>query len=263
MLKPYIVDKVVNSDGETIYKGEKTEVATIASKKTTDYIKQLMYDTVHSSWGAATATMYRVPGYDVIGKTGTAQLVNANTGKYYTDNYNSIKSFVGMWPKDNPQIIIYISAKKIIYGTSKPLYGSVKSIVTNVSKYLNILGTKKDNTIENITIDNYLNKDVTTVTKEFDENKISYLVLGNGSKIIDQYPKKSYLLNSNEKVILLTYDTSYKMPNLKNYSKKEVEEVCNMLNISCSFKGSGYVNKQSVNNGSNLNRTTKVEFELK
>ena len=155
MLKPYIVDKVVNSDGETIYKGEKTEVATIASKKTTDYIKQLMYDTVHSSWGAATATMYRVPGYDVIGKTGTAQLVNANTGKYY---------------------------------------GSLKSIVTNVSKYLNILGTKKDNTIENITIDNYLNKDVTTVTKEFNENKISYLVLGNGSKIIDQYPKKSYLL---------------------------------------------------------------------
>ena len=263
MLKPYIVDKVVNSDGETIYNGEKTEVATIASKKTTDYIKQLMYDTVHSSWNAATATAYRVPGYDVIGKTGTAQLVNANTGKYYTDNYNSIKSFVGMWPKDDPQIIIYISAKKIIYGTSKPLYGSVKSIVTNVSKYLNILGTKKDNTIENITIDNYLNKDVTTVTKEFDENKISYLVLGNGSKIIDQYPKKSYLLNSNEKVILLTYDTSYKMPNLKNYSKKEVEEVCNMLNISCSFKGSGYVNKQSINNGSNLNRTTKVEFELK
>ena len=49
----------------------------------------------------------------------------------------------------------------------------------------------------------------------------------------------------------------------KNYSKKEVEEVCNMLNISCSFKGSGYVNKQSINNGSNLNRTTKVEFELK
>ena len=263
MLKPYIVDKVVNSDGETIYKGEKTEVATIASKKTTDYIKQLMYDTVHSSWNAATATMYRVPGYDVIGKTGTAQLVNANTGKYYTDNYNSIKSFVGMWPKGDPQIIIYISAKKIIYGTSKTLYGSVKSIVTNVSKYLNILGTKKDNTIENITIDNYLNKDVTTVTKGFDENKISYLVLGNGSKIIDQYPKKSYLLNSNEKVILLTYDTSYKMPNLKNYSKKEVEEVCNMLNISCSFKGSGYVNKQSINNGSNLNRTTKVEFELK
>ena len=41
----------------------------------------------------------------------------------------------------------------ILYGTSKPLYGSVKSIVTNVSKYLNILGTKKDNTIENIILD--------------------------------------------------------------------------------------------------------------
>lgn len=53
------------------------------------------------------------------------------------------------------------------------------------------------------------------------------------------------------------------MPNLKNYSKKEAEEVCNMLNISCSFKGSGYVYKQSINNGSNLNRTTKVEFEMK
>ena len=77
------------------------------------------------------------------GKTGTAQLVNPYTGRYYTDNYNTIKSFVGMWPKDDPQVIIYISAKKITYGTSKPLYGTAKSIITNVSKYLNICEQNK------------------------------------------------------------------------------------------------------------------------
>ena len=58
-------------------------------------------------------------------------------------------------------------------------------------------------------------------------------------------------------------NNSSRIFNTKYVSKKEAEEVCNMLNISCSFKGSGYVYKQSINNGSNLNRTTKVEFEMK
>lgn len=263
MLKPYIINKILDSDGKIVYTGEKKEVATIASKKTTDYIKQLMYDTVHSTWSAATATNYKVPGYDLIGKTGTAQLVNPNNGKYYTDNYNTIKSFVGMWPKDDPEVIIYISAKKIKYGTSKPLYSSVKSIVTNVSKYLNILGTKEETILENRSIDNYLNKNVNDVLRKLQEDKISYLVLGNGNKIIEQYPKKDYVINSNEKVILLTYDTSYKMPNLQNYSKKEVQEICNMLNVSCSFKGNGYVINQSVKQNTTIDKNMKIEFQLK
>ena len=46
-----------------------------------------------------------IPGYDIIGKTGTAQ-IGTNNG--YLKGWNDyIYSFSGMYPKNNPEIIIY------------------------------------------------------------------------------------------------------------------------------------------------------------
>lgn len=262
MLQPYIISKVKSSTGKIVYEGKKTEVGIVASHETTDKIKQLMYDTVHSNWVGATGGAYKIAGFDMIGKTGTAQIVNPYNGNYYTDNYHSIRSFVGMWPKDDPQIIIYASVKKSYMG-STALSNTVKTVAINTSKYLNIFNQQDDNTIENYKVDNYLNKDVTNITKTLTENNIDYLVLGNGKKIIDQYPKKDYLLNSNEKLILLTYDTTYTMPNLINYGKKEVQEICNMLELNCTFTGNGYVSKQSISKGIKLKKNDSLEILLK
>ena len=142
MLQPYIIDKVTDSKGNIIYQGKKNELKTVASHETVEHIKDLMYDTVHSKWVPATGDMYYIKGYDVIGKTGTSQLVNPTTGKYYTNDYNSIRSVVGMWPKNDPQVIFYISVKKSVSG-SGPLSTAAKSIIQNVSKYLNIFKTNE------------------------------------------------------------------------------------------------------------------------
>ncbi len=259
MLKPYIIDKVIDENGKEVYKGEKTEVKTVASKQTTDKIKELMYKTVNSNWYAATGSEYRVKNSDLIGKTGTAQLVNSRTGNYYTDDYNVIKSFTGMWPKNDPKVIIYASAKKA--GTSKVISGPVKEIVKNINKYLNIFEEEeKDKTINNFKTDNYLNQDLSVV--KTNTKNVKKLVIGTGTKVINQYPLKENILDSNDTLILLTNSDTYKLPNLKGYSKLEVNEICNMLELKCSFKGYGYVKKQSIINKT-VKENDKIEFELK
>lgn len=258
MLKPYIIDKVIDENGKVVYRGKKEEVRRVASKQTAEKIRELMYQTVNTSWYAATGGDYKVSNSDVIGKTGTAQLVNPYTGNYYTDDYNVTKSFMGMWPKNDPKVIIYASVKRA--GSSKPLSYCVTNIVKNVNKYLDIFESDKDATVNNNEIGNYLNVDLNTVKS--DTKSIKKLIIGNGNKVIMQYPKKGTILDANETLILLTNAKEYKLPNLKGYSKKEAEEVCNMLNLSCSFKGYGYINKQNRTNEV-VKENDKISFELK
>lgn len=259
MLKPYIIDKVLDEKGKVVYEGKKEELGRVASKQTAQKIRNLMYETVNSNWYAATGGDYKVKNSSVIGKTGTAQLVNSRTGSYYTDDYNVTKSFVGMWPKNNPEIIIYASVKRA--GTSKPISDAVTEIVKNMNKYLNIFdNAKEEKDIENKKINNYLNKELSLVKAE--TKKIDKLIIGTGSKVINQYPEKGEVIDSNETLILLTNSSNYKMPNLKGYSKLEAKKVCEMLNLKCSFKGYGYVNEQSIKNKV-VKPNDKVSFTLK
>ena len=257
MLKPYIIDKVIDENGKVVYEGKREEIGRVASKQTAEKIRELMYQTVNSKWYAATGGDYRVKNSDVIGKTGTAQLVNSTTGAYYTDDYNVTKSFMGMWPKNDPQVIIYASVRR---SSSKPISDSVTSIVKNMNKYLNIFENDKEKVLENNKVDNYLNKELSIVNNE--TKNIKKLVLGTGNKVIMQYPGKNTILDNNETLILLTNDKSYKLPNLKGYSKKETQEICKMLNINCTFKGYGYVTSQSIIN-KEIKQNEKVTFNLK
>ena len=62
-----------------------------------------------------------------------------------------------MWPKDEPEVIIYASVKRA--GTSKPISMAVKEIVKNMNKYLNIFDEEgKEKVTKSTKIDNYLNQ---------------------------------------------------------------------------------------------------------
>ena len=263
MLQPYIIDKVVDKDGNVIYQGKREEKGRVASHETVEKIKDLMYGVVHSSWPYATGLSYRLDGYDLIAKTGTAQLVNPDTGKYYTSDYYTIKSFVGMWPKNDPEVIIYVSVKKPQYGSSNALIYSVKNIVKNVSKYLNIFDEDQDSTKENYTLDNYINKNKDDVLNILKEKNVKTLVLGNGTKIIDQYPKNNKVVDTNDIVILKTNDSNYTMPNLNSYSKKDVRAICDMLELKCNYEGYGYSIKQSIKAGVAITKDMEANIEFK
>ena len=72
-----------------------------------------------------------------------------------------------------------------------------------------------DKTINNYKVENYINRDLSKVKQTLRKNKINYLVLGTGEKVINQYPEKGSIVNVNDTIILLTNDNEYKMTNLK------------------------------------------------
>jgi len=109
MLKPHIVDKIVNPNtNEIYYESKKEETEPLAKQETVSKTKELMYNVVNGTDSWTTGKAYKIEGFDIIGKTGTAEI--AENGRYLSDQY--IYSFAGMYPKDNPEYIIYGMIKK-------------------------------------------------------------------------------------------------------------------------------------------------------
>ena len=244
LLKPYLISKIVDDKGKVTLENKRTELGTVAKQSTIDYMKNLMWHNVNDDDGAG--VKFRIKGYDIIGKTGTAQIAKTNGSGYEKGEDAYIRSVALMFPKDDPEIIIYAVAKRA--PTHDALARAVKEIIVNVSKYYGIYEEKenKDNKNE-LYIDNYINKDVNIIKNELSTKNINLVIIGNGDKIINQYPVNSKVISST-KVFILTNDTNYNMIDLKGYSKNEVKTYCDLLKLNCKYQGSGYVTSQKLDN---------------
>ena len=245
LLQPYIIDKIVDSSGNIVLENSRTEIERVASKETTDKIKDLMETVVTEGTGSN----YNMPGYNLIAKTGTAQISSTNGTGYLKGESDFIKGFAGMFPKENPQIIIYANVKRSYKGSVKPLTDIIKSVVTNVSKYYNIYD-EVEASIENTnyTLDGYYNKKVDSVKENLEKHGIEVIVIGDGDTIINQYPTKGITTSKSNKVFLLTNYKTISIPDFYNWSKKDVNTYLKLAKIPYTETGMGYLTNQSLKN---------------
>lgn len=255
MLKPYIVSKIVSSSGKTILENKKEEIGKVVDKSTTDKMKELLRSVITPDSTKGTGSAYYMEDYDLIGKTGTASIFE--NGKYLVGSSDYIYSFAGLYPGDDPDIIIYMAMKKP-KTASTYMSTAIKDVIVNISKYLNIdTEEEKEQTYKT---ENYLEKSVTTVQKELTDKGLKVITLGTGNKIINQYPQKNITLTKNNLVVLLTNDYDKTMVDLSGLSYKECIEVLKLMNINYELSGYGYVTEQSIPPGTKVNEKLNVTF---
>ncbi len=261
-LKPYIISKIVDSKtNNIIHKGQKTELKKVASKETISKIINLMDLTVNGEDPAVTGRKYKTDAVRLIGKTGTAQYIDSS-GKYTDGNYRNIKSFAGVFPKDNPKYIIYVSLKNF-GGSTIDLSKVVKSVVESIAKYKNIeeRQTDTDNT-KIIKIDNHINKKVIEVTNKLNQLKLTPVIIGNGDTIIKQYPLIGTAVITNSKVFLLTNGSEIVMPNVIGWNSSEVLSLVNIMKLSYNIDGYGKVKDVSIQPGTIINPEDTLQITL-
>ncbi|MFI6696163.1 peptidoglycan D,D-transpeptidase FtsI family protein [Streptomyces sp. NPDC050433] len=83
----------------------------VVSEKTAKTLSTMLESVVGNE--AGTGTKARIPGYRVAGKTGTANRVDPETGRY--KGYTA--SFAGFAPADNPQITVYCAIQNPTKGS--------------------------------------------------------------------------------------------------------------------------------------------------
>ena len=259
LLKPYVVEKIVDEYGNITYFNERTVIDKVASEETISYMKNLMYHTIYDEIGAGFG--YGIKGYDMIGKTGTAQIANPNGKGYLTGDKNHNRSISLLFPKDDPKIIMYAVET---YAPNTITFSTViKEIITNVSKYYNIYGEEEEKILDSqILIDNYLNKDVKEITNYLTNNNIKVIQIGNGNKIIKQYPSANTNIIKGDKVFLQTNSDEFVMPNIVGYSKNELSILCKLMKLNVKYNGNGYVKTQSIKEGEKITKDSVLEVTM-
>ena len=263
ILKPYIIGKIVNPNtNEVIYEGQKTEIERVASLKTVTKIKELMRSVITGNSSNSTGYVYYMDGYDLIAKTGTAQVVNAN-GIGYSNSY-VIRSLAGMFPGEDPQVLIYVAVKSKNC-SARNLSVLVQNIIKNTSKYLEIYDEASVNItkMETVELDSYIDKSISSVDSVLKSNQIDAIIIGNGDIVVAQYPKAYENINKIDKVFLLTNGTELRMPDLTGYSYRDVYSFIKLVGLTnYHFEGVGYVTSQSIPPGTVISKEIELNVVL-
>lgn len=256
MLKPYIVKRIMDEDGNITYEAAKTEVGKVISKETSDKMKELMhkanYEGLSKYWQPKTVSMMM--------KTGTAQI--AMKGGYSEGLSDTIYSLAGIFPEEDPKYIIY-SAVQRIQGPQKGFADVVIKAVDEVASYANIT---KTNNVESktkiIKLKNYISKKTDNAINDLNENNLKPIIIGNGKYIINQYPSKESYVVPNSKVFLITNSKEIVIPNMIGWSYSEVKSFVLLSGIKYNITGNGYVNNQSIPEGTIYSEDNTLEITL-
>lgn len=244
MLSPHIVDKIIDPNtNETIYESKTEQSEQVVSVSTVNKMRELMYNTVHGTDPGTTGTYYNIEGINVIGKTGTAQIYNNETGSYINGSY--IYSFSGMFPYEDPEYIIYAAVKRPNQRKSSMVAEAVNFVIESIVKYKNIKQID-DNNNQKYEVQNYQNQQLDSVLNTLNNTSIIPIVIGDGNVIIDQYPNEKTTLIKNDKLFLLTNGSNKTMIDIAGWSKRDVLIFSNFSNLDYKFTGYGYTTKQSI-----------------
>lgn len=256
LLRPYVIKKIVNGD-TSVTENKRTSLGKVASEQTIEYMKNLMWHTINDNDGAG--HYYYIDGFDLIGKTGTAQIASTNGKGYLTGDRDIIRSVALMFPKDDPEIIIYAAAKRP--NSIQALAEPVKEIVKNISKYYNIYQETTKSNGTTYQLNNFINQSIKEVKEILNKEKINTIILGDGNKIINQYPINT-TITTFDKVFFVTNSNNLVIPDLTGYSKNDLEVVLTLLKIPYTIKGHGYVINQSILPGTKIDSNMQIEITL-
>ena len=258
VIKPYIIDSIKDpKTGIVEHQGQTQNLGRVYSAETAAHMRDLMRYVIEG----ASATRFNIPEVNVIGKTGTAQMVV--DGAYSRTQY--VYSSALGFPYENPEVIVYTA---YIANTGHSLNASARHVNDIVRSTLSALSMKDElggeviKEIQSQALKNYTNADYNLATSELASMGMQVVRIGDGKKVVEQYPRGGQSIITKERVFLKTEGSLITMPNMKGWSHKEVVSFWTLSGIPITIKGSGYVSMQSHPAGTKLDPSVSVSVLL-
>ncbi len=135
LMRPYLVQKVVDPDGVVLLENHPTPVRNVVSAKSAHRTLSLLEGVVADKEG--TGQKAKLDEYRMAGKTGTAQKPEPN-GRGYLDKH--VASFIGVVPVEAPRLVIYV----VLDEPTTDIYGAtfaapaVRDIAAAALPYLSV-----------------------------------------------------------------------------------------------------------------------------
>jgi cell division protein FtsI (penicillin-binding protein 3) len=103
LMRPYVMRRAVSAKGEVVLENEPRVVRRVISQKTATLLASMLRDVTTEG---GTGMMANVDGFDVAGKTGTAQKADPVHGGYAAKK--RVASFVGFVPANQPRLVALV-----------------------------------------------------------------------------------------------------------------------------------------------------------
>lgn len=103
LMRPYVVRRVVNPEGKVLLTNQPHVVRRVISEKTSRLLSSILKGVVSEE---GTGVRANVDGFEVAGKTGTAQKPDLVRGGYA--DKKRVASFIGFVPADDPRLVLLV-----------------------------------------------------------------------------------------------------------------------------------------------------------
>ncbi len=198
LMKPYILEEVVDADGNTVEQYGPEVVRRVIKENSSATVRKILESVVANGSGKNGG----VPGYRIGGKTGTAQKYEDGAiadGKL-------IASFIGFAPADSPEFLVLILVDEPKVG---PIFGSTVAapFVSDVmEEILQYYGYMPDSGEESVTVPNVTGLSVESAQDTLRSAGLTATVQGSG-EVLAQIPRADKETVKGSNLLLYTADT--------------------------------------------------------
>ena len=270
LTRPHLLLKAVDSRGEVILESETRVERLVISPETS----QLMRDALKSVVDEGTGRRARIAGFNIAGKTGTAQKISPDGG-YLKDEV--VTSFIGFAPLNSPRfaaLVMIDNPRTFKTGsqTAAPVFRDV--IEKTLSHYqitpeilpedaTMVLAPKNDTQPGQITQDYIgLNKDAAR-EKQSRDGRIQ--IIGEGTQIVAQYPFPGEALGNQQQIQLYLADPEKNeviLPNLQGLTILEASRLLEQMGLIIRVTGGGFAQGQLPEAGTIVKRNSQVQVQF-
>lgn len=269
MIKPHIVKRFVDSEGNVVKEFGKENIRQIVSQSTSKQLREVLESVVSEGSGSGAY----IRGYRVGGKTGTSEKIPRGNSKY-------VASFIGIAPSDEPEIICLVLLDEPTTGV---YFGGIiatpvaRSIMEETLAYL---GIEPSYTVEELatmetTVPNVVGMTIEEANKVLSSASLKYALDGGESVVLNQLPKAGVKVNQNSIVMLYTEEemknTTTTVPNLLNMTVSQAATAISNAKLNINVVGAGSTtsneavlsHKQSIEPGTVVEYGTTITVEFK
>ncbi|MCM1529384.1 MAG: penicillin-binding transpeptidase domain-containing protein [Alistipes sp.] len=271
LLQPYVVEKVVDEDGNVVLKNERTVRRQVISEETSEIMRNALYN-------VAVDSNVAIKGYSIGGKSGTSQRFTLMAEQYEMDANKEEDSSIQMYgssyccftPADDPEIILLVIADNpdhknnggYYYG-SKIAVPTARDILTDVLPYLGISPEYSDDELANLDIKvPLLEGDLEAAKKTLTDMGANPEVVGEGTTVVAQSPVTGTSIAKGGTVYLYT-DPSHtvdytEVPDVVGLSPSVANESITYMDLNYVTTGASVTREGAAVNAQNPPAGTKV-----
>ena len=265
LMEPYLVEQVMDAQGNTVLLQEPTLVRQVIKRETSQIMCMLLQSVVEEG----TAKNATVSGFSIGGKTGTSEKIDVfdDKGQPVLDK---IVSFVGVAPMDNPRYIVLValdtpSRKTGIYISGGVMAApTVGAVMADILPYLgvNTSYAESDPAGKQIALPDFTQLTAAQTQQLLKQHGLSGKSIGDGETVTTQIPQPGTVVAGDSEVLLYFGDPPQipitRVPDFTGMNRQQASDTAGKAGLSILACGNQSVHPQVVVTAQSERKDTEV-----